>query len=298
MSEDKPLVLTKEDEINQLFPRSPILTSQHTGWDGASFRYMFQPAYETPEVSTPLAHSLAIFTHGNYVIHADRTLDERFQRDSVIGGDIVITPAHIGQKASWNKEGDFILLSIETTTFARAIDESGEPEQFQLIPHFATPDPLVLHIGLAIKNVIQNNPSGSRLYAETMINALVVHLLQNYSARKPIIKKYPHGLSKVNLHQITEYISSNLDRDLSLKELSNLLHMSPHYFCHLFKNSMGMTPHQYVIQTRVNRARELLLTRKYSISQVALIVGFANQSHLNRHCKKLLGVTPGQIVNN
>ncbi|MGB3654322.1 MAG: AraC family transcriptional regulator [Rivularia sp. (in: cyanobacteria)] len=292
---DKPLVLTTEDEINQLFPRLPILTSQNSGWDGVSFTYMCQPAYETPEVCTPLAHSITIFTHGNYVIHADRTLDGRLGRDSVVGGDTVIAPVNIGQKVAWDKEGDFIVLGIETKAFARAINESGLPEQVQLIPHFSTPDPLILQIGLAIKNALQNNPSGSRLYAETMVNALTVHLLQHYSARKPNIKKYINGLSKRQLNQVIEYIKSNLDKDLGLKQLASLLHMSPHYFCNLFKQSMGIAPHQYVIQTRVNRAKELLLTRKYTIAQVALIVGFANQSHLNRHFKKLIGITPGKI---
>lgn len=295
MSEDKPLVITKEDEINQLFPYPPILTNQGAGWDGISFRYMSQPAYETPELCTPLAHSITIFTHGNYVIHADRKLDERFHRDSVVGGDTVIVPVNTVQKCAWDANGDFIMLGIETKAFACAIDESKQPEQVQLLPHFATPDPLVLQIGLAIKNALQHNPSGSRLYAETMVNALTVHLLQYYSARKPKIKEYLNGLSKRQLNLIIEYIQNHLDKNLGLKELAFLLHMSPHYFCQLFKQSMGMTPHQYVIQTRVNRAKELLLTRKYSISQVAFMVGFANQSHLNRHFKKLLGVTPGNM---
>jgi AraC family transcriptional regulator len=296
MSEEKPLVVTKEDEINQLFPCQPILTSQDTGWDGVSFRYMSQPAYETPEISTPLAHSITIFTHGDYVIHADRTLDGRFHYDSVVGGDIVIIPANIGQKCAWDAKGDFIILGIQTKTFAGAIDESKQPEQVQLLPHFATPDPLVLQIGLAIKNALQHNQLGSRLYAETMVNALAVHLLQHYSARKPKIKEYLNGLSKRQLNLVVDYIQNHLDRDLGLKELAFLLHMSPHYFCQLFKQSMGMTPHQYVIQTRVYRAKELLLTEKYSIAQVSLMVGFANQSHLNRHFKKLLGVTPGKIA--
>ncbi|MBF2017643.1 MAG: helix-turn-helix domain-containing protein [Rivularia sp. T60_A2020_040] len=296
MSENKPLVLTKEDEINQLFPCQPILTSQNTGWDGMFFRYLSVPAYETPEVSSPLGHSITIFTHGNYIIHADRKLDGRFQRDSVIGGDIVITPANIGQKCAWDAEGDFILLGIDPTVFARAIDESGEPQQVQLIPHFATPDSLVLQIGLAIKKVLENNPSKSRLYVETIINALIVHLLQYYSTRTLNIKEYTNGLSRTQLNQIIEYINNNLAQDLSLNELASLLHMSLHYFCHLFKLSMGVTPHQYVIQTRVKHAKELLLTGKYSIAQVAFIVGFANQSHLNRHFKKLLGVTPGKVV--
>ncbi|MEB3216911.1 MAG: AraC family transcriptional regulator [Nostocales cyanobacterium 94392] len=296
MSENKPFVLTEEDEITQLFPCKPILTSQNTGWEGMFFRYLSVPAYETPEVCSPLGHSIAIFTHGNYIIHADRKLDGRFHRDSVTGGDIVVTPANIGQKCAWDAEGDFILLGIETKAFASAVDESGEPEQVQLIPHFATPDPLVFQIGLAIKNILQNNLSGSRLYVETMINALTVHLLQHYSARTPNIKEYTNGLSKTQLNRVIEYIINNLDKDLGLNELASLLHMSPHYFCHLFKLSMGVTPHQYVIQTRVNRAKGLLLTGKYSIAQVAFMVGFANQSHLNRHFKKLVGVTPGKLI--
>lgn len=296
MSEEKPLVLNKEDEITQLFERSPILTSQNTGWDGIFFRYMFVPASETPEVCTTLGHTITIFTHGDYVIHGDRKLDGRFHRDSVVGGDIVIQPANIGQKCAWDASGDFIILGIEARTFARAIDESREPEQVRLTPHFATPDPLVFQIGLAIKDALQNNPSGSRLYVESMVNALSVHLLQHYSVRKPIIKQYINGLSKRQLNQVVEYIKSNLEQDLGLNELANLLHMSPHYFCHLFKQSTGITPHQYVIRTRVNRAKELLLSGKYSIAQVALMVGFANQSHLNRHFKKLVGVTPGKIA--
>ena len=294
MSEDKPLILNKEDEITQLFERSPIFTSQNTGWDGVFFRYMSVPASQTPEVCTTLGHTITIFTHGDYVIHGDRKLDGRFHRDSVVGGDIVIQPANIGQKCAWDKEGDFIILGIETKTFARAIHESAQPEQVQLIPHFATPDPLVLQIGLAIKNALQNNPSGSRLYAQTMVNALSVHLLQHYSARKPKIKEYTNGLSKRQLNRIIEYIRNNLDKNLGLNELANLLHISPHYFCYLFKQSMKMSPHQYVIQTRVDRAKELLLMG-YTIAQVALMVGFANQSHLNRHFKKLIGITPGKF---
>ncbi|MCJ8283164.1 MAG: AraC family transcriptional regulator [Rivularia sp. ALOHA_DT_140] len=295
MPEEKPLIITKEDEINQIFPRSPILSSQNMGWDGVSFRYMFQPVCETPEVSTPKVHSIAIFTFHDYVIHADRTLDGRFQRDSVVGGDIVITPANTAHKCAWDKPGDFILINIDVQSFARTVEESNLPEQVQLTPHFATPDPLVLQIGLAIKDALQNNPSGSRLYVETMVNALSVHLLQYYSARKPNIKEYIGGLSKRQLNLVKEYIQNNLDKDLGLNELSFLLHMSPHYFCHLFKQSTGMTPHQYIIQARVNRAKELILTGQYDIAQIAVMVGFSNQSHLNRHFKKFVGITPGKF---
>ncbi|MBD2775694.1 helix-turn-helix domain-containing protein [Iningainema tapete] len=296
MPADKPIVITNEQAVLQLYPRSPILTSLQANWHGFSFGYMCQPAYQLPEVYTPRWHSIAIFTHGARVIHADRKMDGRKQRDAVVGGDIVITPVNIGHQAAWEAEGDFIMLGIEPQVFARAVEEDAETEQIELKPLFATPDPLVYQIGLALKSVLENNPLQSRLYAETMVNALSVHLMQHYSTRKPQLREYADGLPQLKLRQVIDYIKEHLDQDLGLAELAALVQMSPHYFLTLFKKATGMTPHQYVIRCRVQRAQELLLQGELSIAQVAYQVGFANQSHLNLHFKRLVGVTPKKIL--
>ncbi len=296
MLEQKPKSIAREEDILQLYQRPPIITSLQTGWQGFGLAYMCQPPGEVPEVSTPRWHSVGIFTHGNRVIHADRKIDGRKQRDAVIGGDIIITPANIGHQAAWEEEGDFIILGIEPQFFSLAINEAAQPEEVELISHFATPDPLVYQIAIALKNILENNPTGSRLYAETMVNALSIHLVQHYSTRKPKIQEYKNGLSRRKLQQVIDYINEHLDEDLGLTELAVLLQMSPHYFSQLFKQSTGSTPHQFVIYCRVERAKELIMQGQFTIAEVAFIVGFANQSHLNRHFKKLLGVTPKQIL--
>ncbi|MBW4451641.1 MAG: AraC family transcriptional regulator [Nostoc indistinguendum CM1-VF10] len=295
MLKEKPLVITKEDEVFPLFPRLPILTSLQAGWQGASFTYMCQPAYEFPEVCTPSWHSLIIFTHGARVIHAERKMDGRKHRDAVVGGDIIITPVNVGHQANWDAEGHFILLAIKPQILAYAVDETADTQQIQLVPHFATPDPLIYQIGLALKGILENNPLGSRLYAETMVNALSVHLMEHYSTRKPILKVYKNGLSRRQLQQVIDYIHEHLNQNLGLAELAALIPMSPHYFSQLFKQSTGMTPHNYVIHCRVQRAQELLLKREITIAEIAHLVGFASQSHLNFHCKRLMGVTPKTI---
>ncbi|YAF95066.1 MAG: helix-turn-helix domain-containing protein [Nodularia sp. CChRGM 3473] len=273
MSEQKPLVITTEAEIFPLYPQLPILTSLSANWHGFSFGYMCQPAYEFPEVCTPRWHSIAIFTHGERVIYANRKMDGRSHRDAVVGGDILITPVNVGHQAAWEAEGDFLILGIEPQIVARAVDESEDVEQVELVPHFATPDPLVYQIGLALKGILENNPARSRLYAEAMVNALSVHLLQHYSTRKPVLKEYNHGLSRRQLQQVTDYIYAHLDQDLGLTELAELLHISPHYFSQLFKQATGMTPHKYVIQCRVERAKELLLKGQLRIAEIADLVG-------------------------
>ena len=78
----------------------------------------------------------------------------------------------------------------------------------------------------------------------------------------------------------------------SAKELATSVQMSPHYFSRLFKETTGVTPHQYVVRCRIDRAKVLLKQRKLSIAEIAKEVGFVDQSHLHRYFKRLVGVTP------
>jgi len=76
------------------------------------------------------------------------------------------------------------------------------------------------------------------------------------------------------------------------EELAAIAQLSVFHFCRSFKRSTGFTPHQYVIQQRVERAKQLLKDGKMGISEVAIACGFTHQSHLNRHFKRLTGVPP------
>ncbi len=71
--------------------------------------------------------------------------------------------------------------------------------------------------------------------------------------------------------------------------------MSPYHFARLFKAETGLSPHQYVIHRRVDRAKALLADADLTIAEVARAVGFANHSHLSSHVRRLLGVSPGTL---
>jgi AraC family transcriptional regulator len=95
---------------------------------------------------------------------------------------------------------------------------------------------------------------------------------------------------------VTDYINDHLANDLSLGELAALAHLSPYHFARLFKRTTGQTLHQYVIERRVEAAKRLLLTGHLTVTEVAALVGFHDQSHLYRHFKRLLGVPPSQLL--
>lgn len=281
----------KEAAYQRVFGRSPLLSSLNANWQGIYLAHDYLLAGESPEVSAK-QHGVAIFTHTDAAIQVERVLDGQFRQEQVAPGNILVTPADITHWARWYGAGGVILLGFDASVLAQASYDVIDPDRAELLPHFTTPDPLIQQMGLALKTVLEQSASGSRLYAETMMNALIMHLLQHYSARSPQWRDNSDGLSRSQWRQVKDYIQAHLDRDLGLEELAAVTQISSHYFCQLFKQTTGMTPHQYVIRCRIQRAKMLLRHTNQSIASIAKQVGFADQSHLTRHFKRCVGVTP------
>ena len=129
-----------------------------------------------------------------------------------------------------------------------------------------------------------------------MANALATHLVYRYSARKVSCSDESGQLSRRQLKRVMDYVDEHLAEDLSLAELANVVSLSAFHFARLFKRSTGYAPHQYHIRCRIKRSKQLLLDRELTIAQIAQVVGFSSQSHLNYHFKRIVGLTPTAFV--
>jgi len=101
------------------------------------------------------------------------------------------------------------------------------------------------------------------------------------------------GISRWALKRVDEHIGANLDSALDIDELADLVRMSPSHFTRSFHKSVGLTPHRYVIQCRVAKARELLAATNLPLIEIALTMGFSDQSHFSRRFQEIVGVPPG-----
>jgi AraC family transcriptional regulator len=171
------------------------------------------------------------------------------------------------------------------------------PEKVELLNLPFAHDPYIQSLGLALLREMRSDQLGGRLCSESLANLFMVHLLRHYCAFELKLPQYQGGLSTRKLQQAIDYIQAHLAEDISLEAIATELGMSRYYFCRLFKQSTGISPHQYVIKCRIDRAKELLLQGHNSIIDVAFQVGFSSQSHFTKHFKRLVGVTPKQIAN-
>jgi len=133
-------------------------------------------------------------------------------------------------------------------------------------------------------------PSGA-IYVEGLSASLIGRLAELYGAPKSA-RPAPGQLYSTSQKKVLDFIEAHLGDDFGVTEMAHEAGLSPHHFSRCFKNTLGLTPHQYVLQRRMEVALKLLNETILPVSEIALTVGFSNQSHFTQAFKRHTGTTP------
>lgn len=211
-------------------------------------------------------------------------------------GDIVFTPVGSPVHYAHADPVDALYIALSPSAVDNIAAQTGlDPQYLSLIDNFGTSDAMLAHVGRTLLSEIQSPGLGSRLMLETLISQVVIHLLRYYTRTPALIKPLETEAVEVlqaRLRPVIEYVQTHYSEGLSLKRLADLLYLTPSHFSRLFKQAFGLSPYQFVIQQRVNAARNLLQDPSLTLTEIALEVGFADHSHLTRHYKRLTGSSP------
>lgn len=292
MNQIKPLILShfQARTRKQIISKEPLVSSLNLGWQDFKFDY-YQCNKNETSVYIGKHHLVSLAL--NQVV-CEQKLDGIYSKQQLNFGSVGIMPANTEQYYAWKSNLKFIFFSFTPQALSSIAPETINTAKIKLLPAFANPEPdfVITGIGIGIKQQLERDPDRGDFYLEHLKNTLFAHLLKNYCTVEYFFKNYDNGLSRYKLKQVTEYINNNLERKIQLKDLAQLVDISQYYFCHLFHNSIGVSPYKYVIQQRVAKAKNLLKNSKLSLADIAYKCGFSSQSQMTQHFHKLVGITP------
>lgn len=193
------------------------------------------------------------------------------------------------------KASEYVTLYLDPQYLQQTAIEAELPADTRLTHRVIFPDPTITQVAHWFKGELLNEGLGGTLFAQSLKNLLAVYLLRHYCESGTPPKKLVvpgRALDAVKLKQIQDYIEVHLSEDIAIEDMAALVPMSQFHFARAFKAATGETPHQYLIQRRLERAKVLLTVTQLASAEVAYRVGFSNQSHFTAHFRKATGVTP------
>jgi AraC family transcriptional regulator len=194
-------------------------------------------------------------------------------------------------------ESSRIVVSLDPASIANMLQDESGRLLFQTPSRWHFLDRQVERLMRNLEAEAENGFQTGRTYAQLIGLSLCEYLMRRYSGAHLSPPTCKGGLPKRRLDRVLEYIAANLSQSLSLTEIAEIAGMSPYHFARLFKTSTGLSPHQFVLAQRIERAKHLLRGGKSSVIDVALQSGFDGQSHFSKMFRKATGLSPIRFRN-
>jgi AraC family transcriptional regulator len=210
-------------------------------------------------------------------------------------GDVVFTG--IGQMhAAEADEVDFVSIRISPVLINELAAEMGLTRAMAEIVFRVsrTSDETIVAIAHVIAGEVSDGKPGHEIMLDALVRQLAIHLLRS---QLTVRKSAQIELSRVGpvdrrLRRALEFMHDNYGRELALEEIAASAYLSEYHFARLFKQITGATPHVYLANLRIERARRLLVETTLPVIEIAAMVGYQSQSHFTKIFKSVTGVTP------
>jgi AraC family transcriptional regulator len=290
--------LKEFEAVQKLYPFAPSATSSGMGWEALQ-ALRWRKVSASGEISYfPMSQHLLVLMIRPPKKHYLRS--ERLKLDKPLpAGSISVVPAGSSVFCSRQGSADSLFIYLEPSIVERVATESFEfdPTRTVVPPVVGLNMPELRSAMLAVDAELSAGGVGGPLVAESLANILAVHLIRHTTGARRLPVSADAVLPRRKLHTVIEYIMENLEGNPTLEQMAAVVHLSPYHFARQFKATTGLPPYQYVIARRVERAQHLLRAdNELSLVEVALRVGFSDQSKFSFHFKRIVGVTPRQFL--
>lgn len=242
------------------------------------------------------SRDLLLVLHRDGPAQVESLCDRRVGRRLVPAGGIhIISPdIDFGIKLTESIETVHVYVrrSIIEEVALEMVD--GDPARVQIPSSIAECDKALQSLMEASAHAVEDDSAGTAMFADYLSRAIAAQLIRTYSEVK--LKGGGRiasggGLS-TTLSEAIEYMTANIDSAINLTDIAQVTNRSPSHIARMFRTEIGMPPHRYLINLRVDKARRLLEKTSMSIAEIAYECGFAHQEHLTRLFRRHAGTTP------
>jgi AraC family transcriptional regulator len=204
-----------------------------------------------------------------------------------------------GDESTWDIRGDLSFVHLYCTDeHLRTVGEQiwdRSPASFTLQEKtFASDDKIT---AVYRQFLLENDwrQQANQLLLSSASTLLLTHLIQHYSTAQWRLPTVTGGLAPHLLRNLLAWIEEHLDQPLTLSDLAAQVSLSEYHFARMFRQSMNLAPHQYVMQRRMSKAQNLICHGSQSLTEIAMRCGFSSASHFSNRVKSATGLTPSQL---
>ena len=273
---------------------SPVASSVHRPWSGMVAQLYHWEAGGSV-VSPVLDHDIiAMRVTGSVRLTQHRAGE--VHRTHATPGNVTLHARGFESRWSWDRPGAILVVRATQDLLAAASEAFAKragPVELQNC--FGARDAFIEPIMNLLALELRRPPHPAQeLISGGLSAALLAHLIQRFSTRPTSgapARGRAGGLANWQVHRVTSYMLDHLDRSVTLDELARLVDLSGAHFCTAFRLAVGLTPGEWAIQKRIERARELLADSTLSITEIALTLGYTPSS-FGAIFRQRVGVTP------
>jgi AraC family transcriptional regulator len=271
-------------------PVASTLRSARAGWDGVALEtYCSVPGCDIAEHEHP-THFLNLLVGGP--VRAEWTTEGKSYSAVNEPGTIYLLPRGTRDRLSWKDQSSRVMMAIDPKFLAQSVEETAHLDDVALTPHWELKDRHIAALMMALRADLEDGQPAGHLYGEMLATTLAAYLVKRFAVHPVNCKPTPHGLPRTRAKRVLDYISAHVASEVRLEDLATVAGMSQHHFSEMFRRSIGVSPHQYVIAQRVECAKRMLRESDLSILDIALSAGFADHTHFTKTFRRLVGMTP------
>ncbi|CAN7799231.1 AraC family transcriptional regulator [Paraburkholderia hospita] len=226
--------------------------------------------------------------HSRRILSGHRWTSHDFEKDSIYIRDFADD-----YRAELRSGFDFVLMELPQAFMTTACYERSGSSTPRVSSLAGRKDPILGHLAQILSLTLERQSEASPLFVEQLGVMIGTHLIDRYGNAPSESKSKSRRLSSLQETRAKDMLLAKARGNVSIEEIANACNLSRSYFIRAFSETTHRTPHQWLLEQRIDRARDLLKHSDSSLTEIAMTCGFSDQSHFTRTFSQLVGMPPG-----